>query len=57
MSKRHFEAIARVLNAARAEMTAHAHATLVRSMADEVATFNPRFSRAQFIRACGITDA
>lgn len=64
MSKRHFEAVARVLrDALEHEQFADSRAgarvaeSIARELADVFADENPRFDRARFLRACGVEDA
>lgn len=54
MSKRDYEIIARVLCAS--DGTNHAREKLAGQFADALAADNPRFNRATFLRACGVTS-
>jgi hypothetical protein len=54
MQKRHFEAIANILKAARPTMSNDAHRALVDEFTFMCAAQNPRFQSAQFQSACGV---
>jgi hypothetical protein len=59
MTKRHFEAIAKILKSAREDAIAIGETPLQTSdvalgMADYFANENPRFDRARFLTACGL---
>jgi hypothetical protein len=54
MQKRHFEAIANILKAARPTMSNDAHRALVDEFTTMCAAQNPRFQSAKFQHACGV---
>lgn len=57
MSKKDFELIARVLDGQRARSNTSELWRLdetARAFASELASTNPRFDRAHFLRACGV---
>lgn len=56
MTKRHFEAIAQILQAARA-IDPRTVQFVANDLADYFATENPRFDRARFLAACEVADA
>jgi hypothetical protein len=59
MTKRHFEAIAKILKDARGDAIANSEAPyqvsdVALAMADYFGEENPRFDRARFLTACGL---
>lgn len=56
MTKRHFEAVAHILNNEAAfSLKAQPHLeSVARRLADYFATDNSRFDRARFLKACGV---
>lgn len=60
MTKRHFEAFAEYIRLAAMRDINHRteleRRYLARMVADIAVTFNPRFDRARFYRACGLGD-
>lgn len=58
MSKRHFEALARIVrdsDATYAGKNGSASYTLACKLADFCETENPAFDRERFMKACGVT--
>jgi hypothetical protein len=52
MTRRHFELIAAAIRDQREHFTSNrAHARFAAAMADALATTNPRFDKARFVRA------
>lgn len=62
MTRKHFEAIAKIINArlawADAVQYGYIDATqkIANEMADYFATQNPNFDRARFLKACGLGE-
>jgi len=55
MTKKHFEAIARILNiTVRNESERTLRNMVALNMADYFASENPRFKRDEFLTACGV---
>lgn len=59
MTKKHFEAVASAIRAeyedTYGEPAEEAIRSIARKLADVFASENPRFDRARFLAACGIT--
>jgi len=58
MQRRHFELIAETLKGLSLNWGGHlndaSHARVVEDFADKLASTNPNFDRARFLRACGV---
>ena len=61
MTKKHYEALARILSSqmcdAEMETCQHTVRLITRDIADYLATENPRFDRSRFLKACGLESA
>ena len=53
MTKKHYEAIAGIIDTVSHDKNKHPH-NVAYQLADYFATDNPRFNRTRFLQACGI---
>lgn len=56
MTKRHFEAIAKILATADGMYEYHTKVYIANQLADYFEQENPRFDRDRFLKAAGVTD-
>jgi hypothetical protein len=59
MTKQHFEAFAEHIRVYYSELDGHTETDkrkVAKLVADVAQTFNPRFDRARFLKACGLGD-
>lgn len=54
MQHRHFAVIAGIIAGMQGDWSKQAHAHIAHRFANELASTNPRFDRARFLKACGV---